>query len=253
MEEAARRAGVPALVNFSKRNGGLLELASSVAASGRLGAPERLELGYLQSWLLQSSWGDWRSTPRWKWRLLDSQSTYGVLGDLGAHLFDAALVLGGGAGAELEVISCRARRFAPGAGDELGGEGAFESFGAELALGALTVSVRAGWREEGHLDDFSAAIICEGGRVEVSPGRSRSSVLVIEEGGSVEVPAEGGLSTYELFARLAEEGALLDPDRVPDFSRGLAVQKVIEGCAALAGAGGGDEFAPAAIPRAVLQ
>ena len=62
MEAAARRARVPALVNFSKRNGGLLGLASSIAASGRLGAPRRLELRYLQSWLLQSSWGDWRST-----------------------------------------------------------------------------------------------------------------------------------------------------------------------------------------------
>jgi predicted dehydrogenase len=239
MEEAARRTKVPALVNFSKRNGGLLGLASSIAASGRVGAPMRLELRYLQSWLLQSSWGDWRSTPRWRWRLLESQSTYGVIGDLGGHLFDAALVLAGaGRGAEPEVLSCSAQRFVPGSGDDLGGEGAFESFEAELALGPLSVSLRAGWRAEGHPDDFSATIFCEDGRIEVSPGRSRSSVLVVDgEGKSLEVEAGPVPSTYELFARLAEERNLPDPDRDPDFSRGLAVQKAIEACSALAGTG----------------
>jgi predicted dehydrogenase len=248
MAAAAREAGAPAIVNFSKRNGGLLGAAAALAASGRLGGLRALELSYRQSWLLQDSWGDWRTTPRWKWRLLESQSTYGALGDLGSHLLDAALVLasarvvggaGESAGPRLQALSCSARRFVPDPGEEepLGSGGAFESFVARLCLGPIDIALDAGWRVPGSLDEFRAALRCEGGLVEVEPRRSRTSVLVTEAGGrSYEVEAEKGESTYERFAFLAGGMASPEPGSDPDFERGLAVQRAIDACARLAGA-----------------
>jgi predicted dehydrogenase len=238
MAVAARRAIAPAIVNFSKRNGGLLALAASVAAGGRLGRLRKLELGYLQSWLLQDAWGDWRTTPRWKWRLTEAQSTFGVLGDLGSHLFDSALVLAGaGAAARLDALSCEAIRFVPEAAGELEGRAAFESFRARLAFGEVEVSVTAGWRVPGHLDEFTAVLICEKGRIEVAPGSSRSSVRVVTASGErAEVEAGRSDSTYERFIDLAMGRSLPDRGMDPDFERGLAVQRTIADCARLAGA-----------------
>jgi predicted dehydrogenase len=247
---AAHGEAVPAIVNFSKRNGGLLDLAAVLAAEGRLGRLRRLELCYLQSWLLQDAWGDWRTTPRWKWRLLEEQSTYGALGDLGSHLFDAALVLappslrsgeGSSAGprtnARLEVVSCSAVRFVPAVGDELEGPAAFESFDARLAVGSIEVDMRAGWRAPGCIDDFAAILHCEGGRIEVEPGRSRSSVRVVEASGRVDEVGVGPYaSTYERFALLAEGRTAPTEGVDPDFERGLAVQRAIVDCARIAGA-----------------
>ena len=78
MAEAAAAAGVPALVNFSKRNGGLLSLARALIAQGELGGSLRIRASYLQSWLLQDGWGKWRESARWRWRLSESSSTHGA-------------------------------------------------------------------------------------------------------------------------------------------------------------------------------
>jgi predicted dehydrogenase len=243
MAGAARRAGVPAIVNFSKRNGGLL--AAALAAEGRLGTLLRLELGYLQSWLLQDAWGDWRTTPRWKWRLSESQSTYGALGDLGSHLFDSALVLAGGgaaagagvSAARLEALSCEARRFLPEAEVDLEGGPAFESFVARLALGEVEVSMKAGWACPGYVDEFTATLICEKGRIEVAPGRSRSSVRLYEASGGIsDVEAGRVASTYELFVDLCLGRSQPMSGSDPNFERGLAAQRAIVDCARLAGA-----------------
>jgi predicted dehydrogenase len=245
MSDAARRAAVPAIVNFSKRNGGLLDAAAALAAEGRLGTLLKLELGYSQSWILQDAWGDWRTTPRWRWRLCESQSTYGVLGDLGSHLFDSALVLAGagasaGAGvraAGLEALSCEAKRFLPEAEGDIEGEPAFESFEARLALGEVEVSVKAGWRRPGYMDEFTAKLICEKGGIEVAPGRSRSSIRVVSASGeSRDVEAARVASTYERFVDLCLGRSPPCGGSDPDFERGLAVQRAIVDCARLAGA-----------------
>ncbi len=209
MAEAARRAnargtrsrGTPAIVNFSKRNGGLLAAAASALAEGGLGPLLGIELEYLQSWLLQDAWGDWRTTPRWRWRLVEEQSTYGALGDLGSHLLDAALVLAAGDPRtrptdKLEAEACAARRFVPDDGFALEGKPAFESFEARLALGGIAVSLKAGWRFPGRLDEFTAVLRCEKGRIEVAPGRSRSSLRVYEDDGVRELAAAASASTY---------------------------------------------------------
>lgn len=239
MAAAARRAGAPALVNFSKRNGGLLSLARRLAAEGRIGALRGAEFFYLQSWLIQDAWGDWRTTPRWRWRLDEEQSTWGVIGDLGSHLFDAALYVLGGA----KVRSCAARRFEPAAADlaSLAGRPAFESFEARLEAegqGALEAGAKAGWSVPGRLDAFGLAITGDSGSMRLDFDRSRSRLFLREgeDGPELGLEAPSVPSTYERFAALASGSEDPLPGEDIDFERGLAVQRLIDGCGRLCAA-----------------
>lgn len=239
MAAAARRAGAPAVVNFSKRNGGLLSLARRLAAEGRIGALRGAEFFYLQSWLVQDAWGDWRTTPRWRWRLDEEQSTFGVLGDLGSHLFDAALYVLGGA----RVLSCAARRFEPAAADlaVLAGRPAFESFEALLETGgpgSPAAAARAGWSVPGRLDSFGLELAGEAGSIRLDFDRSRSRLFLQEgEGGpELELEAPPGPSTYERFAALASGREDPLPGEDIGFERGLEVQRLIDACGRLCAA-----------------
>lgn len=230
MALAALRAGVPAMVNFSKRNGGLLSLARRVAAAGELGGSLAAELSYAQSWLLQDSWGDYRTTPRWRWRLSEASSTHGALGDLGSHLLDAALLL---LGEGLEAAACRARRYEEATGDSLEGGGAFESFEAVLEAPGRRAAALGGWREEGRLDAFAIRLRGDRGSLDLDPGRSRSSLFVDRGGAIKELAADPQPSTYERFVAVASGARDPVADESIDFARGLAVQLLIDECARL--------------------
>ena len=57
---------------------------------GAAGSYLHVEANYLQSWLLQDNWGDWRKTPGFLWRLSSRHGSKGVLGDIGVHIVDFA-------------------------------------------------------------------------------------------------------------------------------------------------------------------
>jgi predicted dehydrogenase len=235
MARAAATSGVPAVVNFSKRNGGLLSLARRIALSGELGEPRLLELSYRQSWLLQHAWGDYRTTPRWRWRLSEELSTHGALGDLGSHLIDAALLLSGGG---LSAAACSALRFdaaGPGGLEGLEGGPSFESFEARLASPRLAATAAGGWREEGEMDAFRIRLSGDSGSLEIDLERSRSSLVVKSGNASREAQAEPMPSTYERFVAMASTGADPVAGESIDFGQGLSVQGLVEDCARLAG------------------
>ncbi|WIY00705.1 Gfo/Idh/MocA family oxidoreductase [Amycolatopsis mongoliensis] len=86
MAEAARRArerGVRAMVAFNYRRVPALAHARNLVASGALGEIRHVRSVYLQDWL---------SDPRapMTWRLRKESAGSGALGDLGAHIVDAA-------------------------------------------------------------------------------------------------------------------------------------------------------------------
>ncbi|MGW5714831.1 Gfo/Idh/MocA family protein [Amycolatopsis sp. NPDC003865] len=86
MAEAARRArdrGVRAMVAFNYRRVPALAHARKLVASGALGEIRHIRSVYLQDWL---------SDPRapMTWRLRKESAGSGALGDLGAHIVDAA-------------------------------------------------------------------------------------------------------------------------------------------------------------------
>jgi predicted dehydrogenase len=241
LRDAAAAAGVPAMVNFSKRNAGALAAARRLVAEGRIGAVRGGSFTYLQSWLLQDSWGKWDETPRWRWRLSPSLSTCGVLGDLGSHVVDALLYVTGQA---VSGVRCAVTALTPDP-DAPGSPGAPDSFCASLSTtdGAL-FSARGSWRAPGFIDTFAFQLEGEKGTISADLAASRDAVRVFDGAESAarmprntvaalrasapwsETAGSAGPSTYELFidAVRARQAAR------PDFADGLAVQRIIDAC-----------------------
>ncbi|SFO88238.1 Predicted dehydrogenase [Amycolatopsis arida] len=84
-EAAARadRAGVRSMVAFNYRRVPALALARRLVAEGRLGELRHVRAVYLQDWLSDPA------APM-TWRLRKEQAGSGALGDIGAHIVDAA-------------------------------------------------------------------------------------------------------------------------------------------------------------------
>lgn len=86
MAEAAARAaanGVRSAVGFTYRRVPALSLARDLVAQGRLGRVHHVRAQYLQDWIVDPS------APL-SWRLQKERAGSGALGDIGAHIVDAA-------------------------------------------------------------------------------------------------------------------------------------------------------------------
>src|ERR671932_1063698 len=81
--EAAASRGVRSMVGFNYRRVPALALAQRLIASGRLGELRHVRAQYLQ---------DWITDPQFPlvWRLRKEGAGSGALGDIGAHIVDAA-------------------------------------------------------------------------------------------------------------------------------------------------------------------
>lgn len=88
MATAAEARGLVNMVNLSYRNVAALQKAREIIAAGEIGEVRHVEASYRQSWLVGNSWGDWRTDPRWLWRLSQAHGSRGVLGDVGIHILD---------------------------------------------------------------------------------------------------------------------------------------------------------------------
>jgi predicted dehydrogenase len=95
MAEAAAEAGVVNMVNLSYRNVPALQAAARMVAEGAIGPVRHFEASYLQSWLTQPAWGDWKTESQWLWRLSTAHGSKGVLGDVGIHILDYATFIAG--------------------------------------------------------------------------------------------------------------------------------------------------------------
>ncbi|MDC7233751.1 MAG: Gfo/Idh/MocA family oxidoreductase [Spirochaetales bacterium] len=98
------------LINFSKRSLPAVHGARDFIQKGGLGEIHRMEFHYRQGWVLNHDYGDWHDKSAWFWRLTNDYSHYGVLGDLGSHLFDLSVYFGGPA----DSIGCNLSRIAKG-------------------------------------------------------------------------------------------------------------------------------------------
>jgi predicted dehydrogenase len=90
MVEAAETAGLINMVNLTYRNSPALQKGREMVAAGDIGELRHVNAEYLQSWLVGKYWGDWRTDPKWLWRLSRSHGSTGVLGDVGVHILDCA-------------------------------------------------------------------------------------------------------------------------------------------------------------------
>jgi predicted dehydrogenase len=229
MTDAAHAAGVVNMVNLSYRNVAALQKAAAMIASGEIGTVRHFEASYLQSWLTQAAWGDWRSEPGWLWRLSTGHGSKGVLGDIGIHIIDFATFA---AGSQPVDVSCRLKTFQKAPGDRIGEYvlDANDSFvmHMELENGAVG-SVSATRFASGHLNDLYLRIHGDKGGLEVSYVKNKSVLRAClgedMPAGAWRKIATGKVPTiYDRFvAAIRGEGPM-----EPGFERGAVLQKVLD-------------------------
>ena len=229
MAAAATRAGVVAMVNLTYRNVPALQKAAEMVATGAIGTIRHLEASYLQSWLTQPAWGDWRTEQQWLWRLSTAHGSKGVLGDVGIHILDFATFV---AGVDVAEVSCRLATFdkAPGGriGDYVLDANDSATLQVRLANGALG-TIAATRLATGHLNDLRLRLYGDGGGIEVSfeRGQSRLSACLapnLETAEWAEIPCPPVPTVYDRFiAAIRGEGPA-----IPDFARAARLQALLD-------------------------
>jgi len=229
MAEAAARAGVVNMVNLSYRNVAALQKAHRMVAEGAIGTVRHFEASYLQSWLTQPAWGDWKTESQWLWRLSTAHGSKGVLGDVGIHILDFATFI---AGQQATEISCLLKTFdkAPGnrIGDYVLDANDSATMQLRLANGALG-TVAATRFATGHMNDLRLRIYGDTGGLEVTFESGVSGLRAclgedIHSATWVDVPAEVMPSIYQRFiAAIRGEG-----QAEPDFARGAELQRLLD-------------------------
>lgn len=239
MAEAAAAAGVVNMVNLSYRNVPAVQKAAALVRDGAIGPVRHFEASYLQSWLTQPAWGDWRTQDQWLWRLSTRHGSKGVLGDVGIHILDYATFIAGETPAEL---SCRLKTFDKAEGGRIGDYvlDANDSFVMHLELaGGAVGTVGATRFASGHLNDLRLRIYGEAGGLEVGFERGVSRLAGslgadMPAAAWTEIAAPAVPTIYARFiAAIRGEGPA-----DPDFGRGAALQAMLDLAEASAARGG---------------
>jgi len=229
MADAAVRAGVVNMVNLSYRDGPALVAAAKMVADGAIGEVRHFEASYLQSWLTQGAWGDWRTEDQWLWRLSKSHGSMGVLGDVGVHILDYATFV---AGAQAASVSCRLTTFEKAEGGKIGNYqlDANDSMNMHLRLtnGAVGV-IHASRFASGHLNDLSLRIFGTMGGLDVRFSQNKSLLRAslgsdVLEGRWIDVPVPPIETNYARFIAAVKAGVQV----APDFARGAELQRVLD-------------------------
>jgi predicted dehydrogenase len=185
MLRTARGSGVVNMVNYSKRNSSGLQRAHELIESGGIGRIMHVEASYLQSWIATSDMGEWRTDPRWLWRLSKKDGGLGTLGDIGSHIYDMASFLCG----DIEEIYCRLETFDKGVeGNRIG----------EYTLDANDSMVSTVRFQCGALGTIHATRWASG-------YRNREFIRVYGDKGTVEVDFEKSLDAYRYYSNDAEK------------------------------------------------
>ncbi|MEL6681189.1 MAG: Gfo/Idh/MocA family oxidoreductase [Pseudomonadota bacterium] len=229
MAEAAQKAGIVNMVNLTYRNVPALMQAASIVADGQIGEVRHFEASYLQSWLNQASWGDWRTEDQWLWRLSTAHGSMGVLGDVGVHILDYATFA---AGADVARVSCRLKTFDKAEGGRIGDYvlDANDSMAMHLALnnGAVGV-IHASRFAGGHINDLRLRLFGTQGGLDVRFEGWRSTLRAclgdnLISGTWTDVPTPDIETNYTRFIAAVRDGTLV----APDFKRGADLQHVLD-------------------------
>ncbi|SEW41470.1 Predicted dehydrogenase [Cognatiyoonia koreensis] len=229
MATAAQAAGVVNMVNLTYRNVPALMAGADIVASGEIGEVRHFEASYLQSWLTQPAWGDWKTEDQWLWRLSSAHGSLGVLGDVGVHILDYATFAAGSGAAD---VSCRLTTFPKAEGNRIGAYvlDANDSFSMHLTLanGAAGV-IHATRFASGHLNDLRLRLYGTQGGLEVlfEGGKSQLRKCTganLEKAEWQEVATPDVDTNYVRFIKAIQSG---DSVR-PDFTRGAALQRVLD-------------------------
>lgn len=230
MAEAAQRAGVINMVNFSYRNNSCIHKAQDLVSKGALGRIIHVEATYFQSWLAQNEWGDWRTSPGLLWRLSTEHGSLGVLGDVGVHLLDFATYPAG----NIASIHCKLKAFPKAPGDKIdkylldANDSAVIT--AELTNGALGSFRTTRWAT-GHHNSITLSIFGDEGALKIDLDRSGSELELCQiinrkVGPWTKVDCGATPSIYQRFINSIKKGV----NDQPDFARGATIQKALDAC-----------------------
>lgn len=232
MLKAARVSRRIHMVNFSYRDcAGLAGMAAALRAR-KIGDIRHVDARYLQSWLVSTAWGDWRSSPGWLWRLSTKHGSAGVLGDLGSHLFDMLMWLCG----DISAVDCRLASFPKGVpGNRVGPYklDANDSFAGTVRFrnGALGTMQSSRWAV-GHNNSVYVAVYGTKGAVRFDLDRDGACYEVITGRKAIHdrawraVPCKPVPSAYERFVRAIRTKAAAEAS----FQEGLRVQECLAAC-----------------------
>lgn len=228
MADAASKAGVINMVNFSYRNSYAIHKAAEIIRAGKIGRVIHFEASYLQSWLASTVWGDWRKSPGWLWRLSTKHGSNGVLGDIGVHIVDFA----GYPVGEYASVNCRLRTFDKAKGGRLGDYilDANDSVAmtVEMKDGALGVIHTTRWAT-GHKNSLFLRIYGDRGAIQIDLDKTHKEMQVclgkdVNTATWKTMKCPPTPNIYERFIRSIRTGK----QEQPDFARGAAVQKVLD-------------------------
>jgi predicted dehydrogenase len=231
MRDAAAAKGLVTQVNFSYRNSSGAQAAAALVRGGGIGRVMHVEASYLQSWLSQPAWGDWRTHEPLTWRLSSVRGgVSGTLGDIGCHIYDLAALLAG----DIAEIGCRMRSFDKGIpGNRIGPYvlDANDSFISTVSLaGGGMGTVHATRWATGQFNSLRVRVYGDEGAVEVDLDRSYTSYRVCRGKSAAKKAAWKDVSCrptptqYERFIAAIRRGQ----SDVNDFANGARVQAYLD-------------------------
>ena len=229
MTEAVEARGIVNMVNLRYRGLSVMQMARALVEDGMIGEVRHIDASYLQSWLVGTHWGDWRTEERWLWRLSGAHGSRGALGDVGIHILDFASYV---ADQDPVSVHCRMKAFGKAEGDRIGAYGldANESFimSIEFDGGALGIVHASRWAT-GYANAQKLAVFGTQGALEIF-FESEASSLRICAGEDVhsqtwrEVNSPPVPTTYETFVDAVRRGETIEPS----FRRAAELQRVLD-------------------------
>lgn len=233
LAQAADRKKVCTAVNFSKRNTAAVHAAKKLISEGALGAITHIDTGYHQGWVNTKEFGDWEQDHAWTWRLSNAHSTFGVLGDLGVHVFDLITLLSG----PIDTLSCSLSTIPKGAA----AIGPYPIDSPDLALirgrlkSSATFTMNLSRIHTGIKDRCFLEIYGSEGSLRIDLEKNRNSVeffsLTEPASGWQTYTGEKPLTLYEQF--IEQVSGLSRSADLPDFNRGCEIQHILQRCAAV--------------------
>ena len=233
--EASDSVSLPVMVNYSKRNMQALQALRTVILDDTLGTLLSVTIQYNQGWILTNAWGDWRTDPRWKWRLVPTFGNGGCISDLTSHLVDALfflfhsvsfvgtdsvvtledLVLDG----TVQLEDALRETFLFDGSVPVSYEGSFKvGAGVPCSLSCTQIS-------KTDIDAFTITVTGSKGKATLNSVHSRHSVKIVMDTGSYIIEGPTSVpSTYQSFMNWVDRDI---PGR-PSLYDGLLVQEILE-------------------------
>ncbi|AWI09328.1 Gfo/Idh/MocA family protein [Ereboglobus luteus] len=230
MVSAARKAGTVNMVNFSYRNWSCIQAVAALVRKGGVGEIRHVEASYLQAWLVSKAWGDWRTSPKWLWRLSGRHGSKGALGDIGVHIVDFATYPAG----PIKRVHCKLGTFGKAPKNRVGEYKLDANDSAvmtvEFASGALGTIHTTRWMG-GHANRLFLKIAGTRGTVEIDSEKTTEGYRICA-GGDLDtatwrdVAVKPTPTNYERFITSIRTGRR----EQPDFARGAEIQRVLDAC-----------------------